>query len=47
MHAGFLVVMGAQLLLYGLWSGLAQMHKQDRERNKKKEKLIAPLAIQR
>jgi hypothetical protein len=38
MHAGFLVVMGAQLLLYGLWSGLAQMHKQDRERNNKKKK---------
>jgi len=36
MHAGFLVVMGVQLLLYGLWSGLVQMHKQDRERNNKK-----------
>jgi hypothetical protein len=36
MHAGFLVVMGVQLLLYGLWSGLVQMHKQDHERNNKK-----------
>jgi hypothetical protein len=38
MHGGFLVVMGAQLLLYGLWSGLVQMHKQDRERNNKKKR---------
>ncbi|HUI44526.1 MAG TPA: hypothetical protein VL122_00875 [Nitrospirota bacterium] len=38
MHAGFLVVMGVQLLLYGLWSGLVQMRKQDRERKNKKRR---------
>jgi len=35
MRAGFLVVIGVQVLLYGLWSGLAQMAKQDREAGKK------------
>jgi len=38
MHAGFLVVMGVQVLLYGLWSGLVQMHKHDSERNNKKRR---------
>jgi hypothetical protein len=38
MHAGFLVVIGVQVLLYGLWSGLVQKHKLDRERNKKKKR---------
>jgi len=28
MHAGFVVV-GLQVLLYGLWSGLAQMGKEE------------------
>jgi hypothetical protein len=38
MHAGFLVVMGVQVLLYGLWSGLVQMQKQDRARTIKKRR---------
>jgi hypothetical protein len=38
MHAGFLVVMGVQVLLYGLWSGLVQKYKQDRVKNSKKRK---------
>jgi hypothetical protein len=33
--AGFLVVIGLQVLLYGLWSGLIQMHKQKRDEMKK------------
>jgi len=35
MGAGFLVVIGLQVLLYGLWSGLAQMAKQERAEKKK------------
>jgi len=31
MRAGFLVVIGLQVLLYGLWSGLVQMQKKERE----------------
>ena len=38
MRAGFLVVIGLQVLLYGFWSGLAQIHKQERERMKKGKK---------
>ncbi len=34
MRAGFLVVMGIQVLLYGLWSGLVQMNKQERQKRK-------------
>lgn len=30
MHAGFMVVVGLQVLLYGLWSGLVQMGKEER-----------------
>ncbi len=37
MRAGFLVVMGLQVLLYGLWSGLVQMNKQGREKRKGKK----------
>ena len=33
--AGFLVVIGVQVLLYGLWSGLVQKAKQKREAKKK------------
>jgi hypothetical protein len=29
-HAGFMVVVGLQVLLYGLWSGLVQMGKEER-----------------
>lgn len=36
MHAGFLVVLGLQVLLYGLWSGLVQMQKQKRLEKKRK-----------
>ncbi len=32
MRAGFLVVIALQVLLYGLWSGLVQMGKEDREK---------------
>lgn len=35
LSAGFLVVIGLQVLLYGLWSGLVQMHKQERDEMKK------------
>jgi hypothetical protein len=35
MRAGFLVVIGLQVLLYGLWSGLVQMHAKEREEIKK------------
>jgi hypothetical protein len=35
MRVGFLVVIGLQVLLYGLWSGLAQMAKQERAEKKK------------
>jgi hypothetical protein len=35
MRAGFLVVIGLQVLLYGLWSGLVQMHRQERDEMKK------------
>lgn len=38
MRAGFLVVIGFQVLLYGLWSGLAQMMKQESEERKKAKK---------
>jgi hypothetical protein len=31
MRAGFLVVVGIQVLLYGLWSGFAQQSKQDHD----------------
>ncbi len=34
MRAGFLVVIGLQVLLYGLWSGLVQMQKQERAQQK-------------
>ncbi len=34
MSAGFLVVLGLQVLLYGLWSGLVQMQKQERAQRK-------------
>ncbi len=34
MRAGFLIVMGIQVMLYGLWSGLVQMKKQERDRRK-------------
>ena len=37
MHAGFFAVMGIQVLLYGLWSGLVQMNKQRKEREGKKK----------
>jgi hypothetical protein len=37
MRAGFLVVMGLQVLLYGLWSGLVQMNKQGREKRRGKK----------
>ncbi len=35
LRAGFLVVIGLQVLLYGLWSGLVQMQKKGREERKK------------
>jgi hypothetical protein len=35
LRAGFLVVIGLQVLLYGLWSGLVQMRKKEREERKK------------
>ncbi len=35
MRAGFLVVIGLQVLLYGLWSGLVQMRKKERDERKK------------
>jgi hypothetical protein len=38
MHAGFLVVLGLQVLLYGLWSGLAQTAKQSQDEKKKAKK---------
>jgi hypothetical protein len=38
MRAGFLVVIGLQVLLYGLWSGLVQMQKQEREKNKARKR---------
>ncbi len=38
MRAGFLVVMGLQVLLYGLWSGLVQMQKQEREKNRARKR---------
>jgi hypothetical protein len=34
MRAGFVVVLGLQVLLYGLWSGLVQMGKEDRAKQK-------------
>jgi hypothetical protein len=34
MHTGFVVVVGLQVLLYGLWSGLVQMGKEDRAQQK-------------
>ena len=34
MRAGFVVVVGLQVLLYGLWSGLVQMGKEDRAKQK-------------
>ncbi|MGE5173421.1 MAG: hypothetical protein ACM3MD_06300 [Betaproteobacteria bacterium] len=34
MRAGFLVVIGLQVLLYGLWSGLVQMQTQERAQQK-------------
>lgn len=34
MRAGFLVVICLQVLLYGFWSGLVQMHKREREEEK-------------
>ncbi len=34
MRAGFLVVIGLQVLLYGLWSGLVQMQKQEQPQQK-------------
>ncbi len=37
MRAGFLVVMGLQVLLYGLWSGLVQMKMQEREKRRGKK----------
>jgi hypothetical protein len=37
MRAGFLVVMGLQVLLYGLWSGLVQMNKLAREKRRGKK----------
>lgn len=45
MHAGFVVVVGLQVLLYGLWSGLVQMGKEERAQqkmNKKTGKKTAP-----
>jgi hypothetical protein len=38
MRAGFLVVIGLQVLLYGLWSGLVQMRKQEREKTKARKR---------
>jgi len=38
MSAGFLVVIGLQVLLYGLWSGLVQMQKQEREKTKARKR---------
>jgi hypothetical protein len=35
MRAGFLVVIALQVLLYGFWSGLVQMHKQEQAEMKK------------
>ncbi len=35
MRAGFLIVIGLQVLLYGLWSGLVQMQAKEREEIKK------------
>ena len=40
MRAGFLVVIGVQVLLYGLWSGFAQMAKQEQEKKKKTVKKV-------
>jgi ATP/ADP translocase len=34
MRAGFVVVIGLQVLLYGLWSGLVQMGKEERAKQK-------------
>jgi hypothetical protein len=34
MRAGFLVVMGLQVLLYGLWSGVVQMRAKGAEMKK-------------
>ncbi len=36
MRAGILIVIGLQVLLYGLWSGLVQMRKQERAKKKGK-----------
>lgn len=38
LNAGFLVVLGLQVLLFGLWSGVVQMRKQTRETQKKMAK---------
>ncbi len=38
MRAGFLVVIGLQVLLYGLWSGLVQIRKQERENTKARKR---------
>jgi hypothetical protein len=38
MRAGFLVVIALQVLLYGLWSGLVQMRKNDRARQAAEKK---------
>jgi hypothetical protein len=38
MHAGFVVVVGLQVLLYGLWSGLVQMGKEERAQQKMNKK---------
>jgi hypothetical protein len=38
LHAGFVVVVGLQVLLYGLWSGLVQMGKEERALQKVNKK---------
>ena len=38
MQAGFLVVLALQVLLYGLWSGVVQMGKADRAKQRAEKK---------
>lgn len=43
MRAGFMVVIALQVLLYGLWSGLVQMGKEDRAKQKAVKKFVKKL----